>query len=99
MDLRNVAVRLAHCDGPVRRAAHHHAFENGLSAHRCHEGMPLAAARAAGLLEPALEALDAPARVDQLLLAGVERMAVRADLDVELGLRRTRLERVPAGTR
>src|SRR5712692_10549458 len=59
----------------------------------------LAAAGAAGLLEPALEALDASARVDQLLLARVERVAVGADLDVELGLRGPRLERVPAGAR
>src|SRR5919204_3246146 len=37
---------------------------------------PLAAARAAaGTLEPALEALDATARIDELLLARVERMA------------------------
>ena len=54
---------------------------------------------AAGALEPALEALDAAAGVHQLLLARVERVAVRADLDVELGLRRARLERVPAGAR
>src|SRR2546430_12594633 len=57
----------------------------------------LAALRALGALEALLEALDPAARVDQLLLARVERMAVRADLDVELGLRRPRLERVPAG--
>src|SRR3989442_15886665 len=41
----------------------------------------------AGALEPSLETLDAAAGVDQLLLAGVEGMAVRADLDVHLGLR------------
>jgi hypothetical protein len=57
----------------------------------------LAAAGAAGLLQPALEPLDPAAGVDELLLAGVERVAVRADLDMELGLRGTRLERVPAG--
>ena len=34
----------------------------------------------------ATEALDAPTRVDELLLARVERVAVRADLDVDLGL-------------
>src|SRR5437762_7261081 len=45
---------------------------------------------------PALEPLDASAGVDQLLLARVERVALRAQLDVELGLRRARLERVPA---
>src|SRR5882672_756300 len=59
----------------------------------------LAALRALGALEALLEALHPAARVDELLLAGVERMAVRADLDVELGLRRPRLERVPAGAR
>src|SRR2546421_50319 len=48
-------------------------------------------------LEPALEALDAPTGVDQLLLARVERVTVRADLHVELGLRRPRLELVAAG--
>src|SRR5688572_13675201 len=50
-----------------------------------------------GLLEPTLEALDAAARVDELLLARVERVAGRADLDVKLGLRRPRRELVPAG--
>src|SRR2546427_5816246 len=55
--------------------------------------MSLAAAGAAGLLQPALEALDAAARVHQLLLARVERVAVRADLDVQLRLRGTRGER------
>ena len=30
-DVRDVAVRLADCDRPVRRAAHHHALEDGLS--------------------------------------------------------------------
>src|SRR3954471_20768978 len=51
----------------------------------------------AGTLEPPLEALDPAARVEQLLLARVERVAVRAHLDVELGLGGARLERVPAG--
>src|ERR687887_2510765 len=51
---------------------------------------------AAGLLEAALEALDAAAGVHQLLLARVERVAVRTHLDVELGLGGTRRERVPA---
>ena len=60
--------------------------------------LALPAAGAAGLLESALEALDAAAGIDELLLPRVERMAVRADLDVELGFDRTRLERVPAGT-
>src|ERR671931_1121807 len=59
----------------------------------------LAPARAAGALEPALEPLDTSAGIDELLLARVERVAVRADLDVELGPRRPGLERVPAGTR
>src|SRR4051812_32996856 len=51
---------------------------------------------AAGLT--AAETLDAATGVDQLLTAGVERMAVRADLDVGLRLRRTRGELVAAGT-
>src|SRR5437868_5360666 len=59
----------------------------------------LAAPRLAGALEAALEALHPAARVHELLLARVERMAVRADLDVQLGLRRARLERIPAGAR
>src|SRR5204863_9277890 len=37
------------------------------------------------------------AGVHQLLLARVERVAVRAHLDVQLGLGRARLELVPAG--
>src|SRR5262249_51164507 len=58
---------------------------------------PLSAAGgAAGPLEPALEALDPAARVHQLLLAGVEGMALGADLDMQLGLRRTHLELVAA---
>src|SRR3954464_9871468 len=48
---------------------------------------------------PALEALDAAAGVHQLLLARVERVAVGADLDVQLGLGGARLERVPARAR
>src|SRR4051812_9188437 len=48
-------------------------------------------------LEPLLEALDAAARVHELLLARVERVAVRAHLDVQLRRGGTRLERVPAG--
>src|SRR5436190_6842006 len=47
----------------------------------------LAAPRAAGALEPPLEALHPAAGIHQLLLAGVERMAGRADFDVQLGLR------------
>src|SRR5512132_1122331 len=45
-------------------------------------------------LEAALEALHPAARVDELLLARVERVAVRADLDVQLRLRRAGLEGV-----
>src|SRR5436190_23091719 len=47
---------------------------------------------ALGALQALLEALDPAAGVHELLLARVERVAVRADLDVELGLRRPRLE-------
>src|SRR3954452_1028690 len=56
----------------------------------------LGARCALGLFETLLEALDASAGVDQLLLAGVERVARGADLDVQLGLGGTRRERVPA---
>src|SRR3954453_5760944 len=45
-----------------------------------------------------LEALDAATRIDDPLLAGVERMAVRADLDVDLGLGRARRELVATRT-
>src|SRR5262249_6687142 len=58
----------------------------------------LAALAGLRALELALEALDAAAGVDELLLARVEGMAGRADLDVKLGLRRARLELVPART-
>src|SRR5947209_18172081 len=44
-----------------------------------------------------LEALDAPARVDELLLARVEGVALRADLDLQFGFGRLGLERVSAG--
>src|SRR5213078_2052033 len=44
----------------------------------------------------ALEALDAAAGVDELLPPRVERVAVRADLDVDLGLGRARRELVAA---
>src|SRR5262249_20138167 len=93
------AVRRAPRARPGRRPPHHPAPEAGLSSDRCHEKGVLPAGGAAGFWEPALEALDRTAGVDELLLARVERMAVRADLDVELGLRRPRLERVSAGTR
>src|SRR5262245_7775353 len=59
----------------------------------------VAAAARAGLLEPALEALHPAARVDQLLLARVKRMAFGADLDVEVLLRRARPELVAARAR
>ena len=44
----------------------------------------------------ALEALDAAAGVDQLLLARVERVALGAELDVQVGLGRAGVELVPA---
>src|SRR5436189_1029836 len=56
----------------------------------------LAALAGLGALELALEALDAAAGVHELLLARVEGMTGRADLDVQLGLRRAGLELVPA---
>src|SRR5580704_16753838 len=49
-----------------------------------------------GLLEPPLEALHTATGVHELLLARVERMALSADLDVQLGGGRTGGERVPA---
>src|SRR3954463_14532619 len=55
------------------------------------------AALAAGPGLAALEPLDAAPRVDQLLTAGVERVAVGADLHVQLGLGRTGRELVAAG--
>src|ERR1041385_6055237 len=59
-------------------------------------GLPGRARGALGLLKPPLEALHTAARFDELLLPGVERVTVRADLDVQLGLRGTRRERVAA---
>src|SRR5262245_35345014 len=50
-----------------------------------------------GRLVALLEALDAAGRVDQLLLAGEERVALRADLEPQLGVGRPGLERLPAG--
>src|SRR5688500_6562410 len=55
-----------------------------------------AGALAAG--EPALEALHPAAGVHELLLARVERVAVAADLHLDLGLGGPRLELVAAGT-
>ena len=54
------------------------------------------ARRSATLGSATLEALDAAAGIDKLLLAGVERMALGADLDVDLRLRRAGHEVVPA---
>ena len=45
------------------------------------------------------EALHASAGVDELLLTGVERVAGVTDFNANLGLRRTRLERVAAAAR
>src|SRR6266850_895054 len=44
-----------------------------------------------------LEAIDAAGRIDQLLLAGEERMALRADLDAQLFLGRAGGPRLAAG--
>src|SRR5436189_6092921 len=52
--------------------------------------------RGRGLRLAATEPLNPATGVDQLLLAGVERMALRADLDVELGLRGAGQELVTA---
>src|SRR4029077_2872942 len=79
---------------PGRRRAHHHALEDGLPADRGAHA-DLAFLGGCGLFQLALEALHTAAGVDELLLAGIEGMAGRADLDVQLGLRRARLERVP----
>src|SRR6185436_8476174 len=49
-----------------------------------------------GGLVALLEALDAPRRVDELLLAGEERVALRADLEAQLGVGRSGGERLPA---
>src|SRR6266404_751479 len=54
---------------------------------------------ALGALEPALEALDPPTGVHELLLGRIEGVALGADLDVQLRLGRADLERVPAGAR
>src|SRR6187397_3437599 len=56
----------------------------------------LSAGGAAGALEATLEALDPAARVHQLLLARVERVAGGAHLDVQLRLRRAGHELVAA---
>jgi hypothetical protein len=43
-----------------------------------------------------LEALDAPAGVDKLLLTGVERVALGTKLDMQIVFRRPRVELVAA---
>src|SRR5215207_11058356 len=104
VQLRDLAVGLAYGERPVRGAAHHHTLQDGLAPYWCAHNrriglarrIRLAAARAARALEPALEALDTSTRIQQLLLARVERMAVRADLDVQLWLGRARFELVAA---
>ena len=100
-DLGDVALGRADRDRPRGRAAHHHAFENGLTA--VADGHAAQASRRrgarAGLLEPALEALHPTAGVDELLLPRVERVALGADLHVELLLRRARPELVAARAR
>src|SRR5476651_1911875 len=59
--------------------------------------MPLLGGAAAGsLFKPPLEALDTSARVDELLLARIERVALRADLDVQLRFCGASDERVSA---
>ena len=61
--------------------------------HGLRGGLPLLRGLRAELL---VEPLDAAFGVDQLLTSGEERMAVRADFEVELGFRRARLEGVAA---
>jgi hypothetical protein len=68
-NLRDLAGRRTNGDGPVAGAAHHHALEDRLSADVRHGSRALAAARLAGALQATLEALDAAARVHELLLA------------------------------
>src|SRR5947208_15551467 len=75
-------------------------FNSGAPAVRFGCATPSRAMRGVCLLTAtgcaALEPLDPAAGVDQLLLAGVERMAGRADLDVELRLGGARIELVAA---
>ena len=51
----------------------------------------------AGLGKTALEALDAATGIDQLLLAGVERMALAANFNMDLRLGVTGVDHVAAG--
>ena len=52
----------------------------------------------ARLGKTALEALDAATGIDQLLLAGVERMALAANFDMDLRLGVTGVDHIAAGT-
>src|SRR5262245_1387890 len=53
----------------------------------------------AALAEPLAESLDASAGVDDLLPTRVERMAVRTDVEVQIGTeRRARLDDIAAAT-
>ena len=62
------------------------AVQSGVDAH----GLQLLAAKAA------IEAVHTAAGIDQLLLAGVERVALRADFHVDLGLGGAGLDDVAA---
>src|SRR5207244_2540001 len=64
------------------------------------EGTGLRGLRAGSALDAvlALEALDPAGGIDELLLAREERMARRADLDVDLGHGGTGLDDIAAGT-
>src|SRR5581483_1678519 len=53
--------------------------------------------RRVGLRVSLVEAIDAALDIEEVLLAREERVALRAHLDVQLGLRRTGRERVAAG--
>src|SRR5689334_10305202 len=53
--------------------------------------------RRAALLVLAAESIDPALRVDELLLAGIEGVAVRANVDGEIPARRASHERVAAG--
>ena len=46
--------------------------------------------------ETAIETLNTSAGIDELLLAGVERVALGADFNMDLGLRRTSLDHITA---
>src|SRR3982750_1783795 len=69
-------------------------IENGLLLASRRGGRLLEAVRAAELLA---EPLHAAGGVDELLLAGEERVALAADVHVDLGRRAAGGERVPAG--